>query len=138
MPSTVAIVDTGFFVALFAKDDVHHRSAVDFLGGAPGTHLHTIWPVIAETCFFLDARAKSALLKWLERGTVTLHEIAIGDLPGIRKILDKYRDLAPDFTDAALVALAGSLGVSNIITVDRRDFSAYRMPDGTRFKRLWL
>lgn len=138
MSSTAAIVDTGFFVALFAQDDVHHRSALEFLGGASGVQLHTIWPVVAETCFFLDAKAKSALLKWLERGAVTLHEIAVPDLPTIRKILDKYRDLAPDFTDAALVALAGSLGVSDVITVDRRDFSAYRLPDGKAFQRLWL
>jgi predicted nucleic acid-binding protein len=31
MPSTDAWVDTGFLVALFARNDPHHASAVEFL-----------------------------------------------------------------------------------------------------------
>jgi predicted nucleic acid-binding protein len=52
--------------------------------------------------------------------------------------LSKYLNLAPDFTDAALVTLAGIHGTNRIITVDVRDFSAYRLPDGRAFERLWL
>ena len=106
--------------------------------GKRDLQLHSIWPVLAEACFFLDANAKSALLKWLERGSIVMHEIGMSDLPGIRKTLEKYRDLDPDFTDAALVTLAGSLGIGAIITVDCRDFSAYRLGNGGRFRRLWL
>jgi predicted nucleic acid-binding protein len=59
-------------------------------------------------------------------------------LAAIRATLKKYRDLSPDFTDAALVTLAGIHGIDKIVTVDVRDFSAYRTRDGKSFERLWL
>lgn len=137
MPSTAAWVDTGFLVALFAADDSYHASAVDFLKGAQGLEFHSIWPVVSEASFFLDGSGKAAMLEWLEQGPIIFHEINIGDLPGIRTVLRKYRNLAPDFTDATLVALAGIHGIARIVTVDVRDFSAYRLADGRAIERLW-
>lgn len=62
----------------------------------------------------------------------------MADLEAIRSIMKKYRDLSPDFADAVLVALAGIHGIDNIVTVDVRDFSAYRLPGGKVIERLWL
>ena len=138
MPSTAAWVDTGFLVALFARDDRYFASAVEFLAHAQELELHSLWPVIVEACFFLDTGGKVALLNWIERQGVILHEITRADLPAIRGTLEKYRDLSPDFTDAALVTLANSHRIHRIITVDVRDFSAYRLADGRPFERLWL
>lgn len=138
MPSTAAWVDTGFLVALFAADDGHHESAVAFLEGARDVELHSIWPVVSEASYFLDNSGKIALLDWLEQGPVNFHEIGVADLAAVRRIMKKYRDLSPDFTDAVLVALAGIHRIENIVTVDVRDFSAYRLPDGKAFGRLWL
>ena len=138
MPSTDAWIDTGFLVALFARDDPHHPSAVSFLESNQRLTLHSIWPVVTEAGFFLDTAGKIALLTWLERYGVILHELSTLELPQICTTLEKYQDLAPDFTDAALVTLAGITGIHKIITVDLRDFSAYRLPDGRAFERLWL
>ena len=138
MPNTAAWVDTGFLVGLFARDDRYHHSATEWLCEHPEVQLHSLWPVIVEAAFFLDVPGKTALLTWLERGAITLHELFLADLPAIRAILEKYRDLSPDFTDAALVALASRLGIQAIATTDLRDFSAYRLPDGTSFRRVWL
>ncbi len=137
MPSTIAWVDTGFLVALFAADDSYHTSAVDFLKRVQGLEFHSIWPVVSEASFFLDGAGKAALLEWLEQGPITFHEITVADLPSIRTVLNKYHDLSPDFTDAALVALAGMHGITKIVTVDVRDFSVYRLPDGRAIDRLW-
>jgi uncharacterized protein len=138
LPNTAAWVDTGFLVALFAADDSHHESAIAFLKSTQGVEFHSIWPVVAEASFFLDNRGKIALLEWLEQGPITFHEFAITDLAIIRTTMKKYRDLSPDFTDAVLVALAGIHGIGKIVTVDVRDFSAYRLPDGRAIERLWL
>ena len=139
MPSTATWVDTGFLVALFARNDPHFTSAVEFLAkNAQRLELHSLWPVVAETCFFLDTPGKVALLDWLEREPIILHELTLAELPAIRATLRKYHDLAPDFTDAALVTLAGIYRIYRIITVDVRDFSAYRLPAGQSFERLWL
>ena len=41
-----------------------------------------------------------------------------------------------DLADASLVWLAADTGVSTILTMDRRDFSRYRLPDGRSFEIL--
>jgi hypothetical protein len=138
MPNTAAWVDTGFLVALFARNDAHFTSAVEFLANAKQLELHSLWPVVAEACFFLDTQGNVALLSWLEREAIILHELTVEELPAIRATLEKYHDLAPDFTDATLVTLAGMHRINKIITVDVRDFSAYRLSDGRPFERLWL
>ncbi|WP_286019295.1 PIN domain-containing protein [Candidatus Venteria ishoeyi] len=78
------------------------------------------------------------MLRWIERGAMTLYEVTVDDLPAIRAILEKYSNLEPDFTDAALVALAGKYEITKILTVDQRDFSVYRLPKGRQFERLWV
>jgi predicted nucleic acid-binding protein len=138
MPSTAAWVDTGFLVALFARDDCYHDTGIAFLREANDLEFHSIWPVVSEASYFLDTAGKTAMLDWLERGPIVFHELGIKDLPEIRATLKKYRDLSPDFTDAALVTLAGIHGIDRIVTVDLRDFSAYRVKGRAGFVRLWL
>lgn len=137
MPN-MAWVDTGFLVALFAKNDKHHASALRWLKRARDVSLCSLWPVVVEACFLLDSRARRALLEWLESGAIHIFELALTDLSDIRIVLKKYSNLDPDFTDAALVALAQRHHVHRIVTVDVRDFSAYRLAGGRCFERLWL
>ena len=41
-----------------------------------------------------------------------------------------------DLADASLYQLAADTGVTRIMTMDRRDFSRYRLPDGQAFEIL--
>lgn len=41
-----------------------------------------------------------------------------------------------DFADASLVWLAADSGVTTVMTMDVRDFSRYRLPDGRAFELL--
>lgn len=136
--TNAAWVDTGFLVALFAQDDPLHDSATEYLQSLAYIKLYSVLPVVVEACFFLDTRGKSDLLRWIERGAMTLYEVTVDDLPAIRAILEKYSNLEPDFTDAVLVALAGKYDIMKILTVDQRDFSVYRLPKGRQFERLWV
>ena len=138
MQSTAVWVDTGFLVALFAHNDSHHEKAKKFLAQNTQLDMHSIWPVIVESCFFLNNDGKQALLQWIERGAIVMHEITPQDLPLIRKTLDKYQNIEPDFTDAVLVTLADMCKIRQILTVDVRDFSIYRFSDGKPFERLWI
>ncbi len=137
MKNTATWVDSGFLIALFARNDRYHEAAKRFLADQPTLALHSIWPVIVETCFFLDNRGKQALLTWIERGAMSIHELTPQHLPGIRRTMEKYANIDPDFTDAALVTLAGNSRIRQILTLDERDFSIYRFADGGRFQRLW-
>jgi len=138
MQNTTTWVDTGFLVALFASNDAQHNAAKTFLKNNKHLDMHSVWPVVVETCFFLDGDGKQALLQWIERGAIVMHEITQKDLGLIRNILNRYQNIEPDFTDAVIVSMADLSKIRQILTVDIRDFSIYRFSDGSAFERLWL
>ena len=45
--------------------------------------------------------------------------------------MEKYSDLPMDLADGSLLWVAGSTGILDILTLDQRDFSVYRL-DGKR------
>ncbi|MGH9316287.1 MAG: hypothetical protein ACRD1P_04175, partial [Thermoanaerobaculia bacterium] len=53
------------------------------------------------------------------------------DVPRMRELMHKYRDLPMDLADAALVRVAERERLSKVFTIDRRDFQLYR-PKGIR------
>jgi len=77
--TSAAWVDTGFLVALFAQDDPLHDSATQYLKTLARIKLYSILPVVVEACFFLDTHGKTALLRWIERGAMSLHEVTVAD-----------------------------------------------------------
>jgi len=56
------------------------------------------------------------------------------DVPALDDLLARYARM--DFADATLVLIAEKTGITEIFTIDRRDFEAYRTPSGRRFKLL--
>lgn len=46
--------------------------------------------------------------------------------------MQEYTDLPMDFADATLVSMAESLGTQKVFTLDRGDFSVYRIKKGYR------
>ncbi|CDH45599.1 MAG: PIN domain-containing protein [Candidatus Competibacteraceae bacterium] len=127
------LVDTGFLVALYIRGDTLHNDAVDYLRGNRAMLL-TVAPVIVETCFFLDVRAKIELLQWVERGGMEVCDVpSRSAFAEIALHLKKYADHDIDFADAALVWLANACGERRIVTVDETDFSLFRLKNGKSF-----
>ena len=127
------IVDTGPLVALFHARDPHHEAAKAVLESSPAV-LVTTWPVITEACHFLGQAGKRALLTFIRRGALRLEALSVEDVPGLDALLARYARM--DFADATLVLIAEKTGITEIFTIDRRDFEAYRTPSGRRFKLL--
>ena len=50
------------------------------------------------------------------------------------ELIDVYRDLPMDFTDATLVGLAEELNTTLVLTTDRRDFGIYRIRGKKTFR----
>jgi predicted nucleic acid-binding protein len=46
--------------------------------------------------------------------------------------MEKYADLPMDLADAALVRVAERDGLRTVFTIDRRDFTIYRLKGGRR------
>ena len=130
---TGVIVDTGFLVALFRPAERLRGPAREFL--RDNRHpLLTATPVIVETCFFLKPEGKARLLEWVERGAISVAEVPTLAYPDLRNLFRKYADHDIDFADAAIVWLAEKTGCRNVLTVDVRNFSAFRLGKGKRFE----
>lgn len=134
-----AVVDSGPLLALFDRDDAHHRRVLDFLKAHPRLRLVTTWPVLTETSALLAARvgkqAEADFLEWVERGGVTLIAQEGGALAAVRTLVAKYRDLPFDLADASVAVLAESSGMIQVLTLDR-DFEIYRDARGKPLKNL--
>ena len=126
---THLLVDTGFLVALYIRGDTLHQSAVDFLKRNQ-LPLGTVAPVIVETCFFLDAQGKAALLNWVANGGLSVADIPIDSYPDLAEYIRKYGDQDIDLADAALVWLASRTSQRSILTVDTNAFQIYRLANG--------
>jgi len=80
------IVDTGFLVALYIRRDKLHPYALNFLQRNQHA-LITASPVIVESCYFLDAKAKTALLNWAVCGGINVVDVPVTAYNEILRIL---------------------------------------------------
>lgn len=130
------LADTGPLVALLRKRDPHHRATVNWI--AANTHrLLSTWPVVVEACFFLDLPGKLGLFQMIERGALVITEISAGDVNAFASVMSTYADREVDLADASLVLLAERSGTTDIITIDRSDFSAFRLSRNRAFNILF-
>jgi predicted nucleic acid-binding protein len=124
----VILVDAGPLVALVDADDQFHKNCVAALKGLREP-LVTVWPPVTEAMYLLaDLRkAQEALWEMLARGVLQLLPLDLADVPRIRELMSKYADRPMDLADAALIRVAEREGIRKIFTVDREDFSVYRL-----------
>jgi predicted nucleic acid-binding protein len=121
------LVDTGPLVALLDRSDPYHVNCQETLRSIDDS-LVTVWPVVTETTYMLRAYwpAQDALWEMIETGAVEILPLGIDDVPRMRDLMRKYRDLPMDLADAALVRVAERERLRRIFTLDRRDFQIYR------------
>lgn len=127
MPSV--LVDAGPLIALADRSDKHHRRVSSYLRRFSG-RLLTTWPVLAEVCHFLPERSQIGLLRWADAGGIDVVEMNESALAVIADWKEKYIDLPMDLADASLIWVAQHAGVVDILTIDLKDFSVYRLPNG--------
>jgi predicted nucleic acid-binding protein len=134
MPASV-LVDTGPIVAYLHRGDAWHEATKRFFRRWRG-ELLTNWPVVTEAAYHSEShRARMAIVQWLQRNLRAVPQDA-EVAAAIERYLRKYRDLAPDFADLSLLALAERTGVREVITVDPKDFAVYRLANGRALSNL--
>jgi len=131
------LADTGPIVAILSRRDQYHKACVEALHDMPGP-LFTCWPVITEVAWLLrrDSNAIQQLLGSIDIGLFEMLTLTTADAKPISLIMKKYRDIRIQLADASLVHLAARDGVDRVFTLDRRDFSVYRLPRGKAFRIL--
>lgn len=127
------LIDAGPLVAIVDADDQHHAKCVTALKTLREP-LATVWPPLVEAMYLLSDQptAQEALWEILERGAVLLLPFDANDIPRTRELMRKYANRPMDLADAALIRVAEREGLRKIFTVDRRDFSVYRLHNRTR------
>ena len=122
------LVDAGPLVALVDAGDQHHRRCAATLRNVREP-LATVWPALTEAMYLLaDLRnGQEALWEMIERGGLQLLPLDAADVPRIRELMRKYANRPMDLADAALLRVAERAGIRKFFTIDRRDFSIYRL-----------
>lgn len=128
------LVDTGPLIALLDRSDNSHGEVVATLRNIQDP-LVSVWPVVVEAMYLLSFswKAQKALWEIFETGTVQLLPLGEDDIPPMKRLMEKYRDLPMDLADAALVWVAEREELPRVLTLDRRHFNVYRLPRKKRF-----
>jgi hypothetical protein len=123
------LLDTGPLVAILSREDAHHQSCVAALREMAGP-LFSCWPVITEAAWLLrhSRRAIQQVLSSMDAGFLELLPLEGSEAKAIASLMKKYESIRPQLADASLVYLAAREGIETIFTLDRRDFSIYRLP----------
>ena len=130
------LVDTGPLIAIVSNRDEHHKECVEELKQLRAP-LITCWPVLTEAAWILRKQPKALhrLLRDSLGGLFTVVELEETALPWTAEFLKRYQNLGAQLADACLVYLAERDRIVSIFTLDRRDFSLYRL-HGNRPLRL--
>lgn len=128
------LVDTGPLVALVHREDTHHQRCAATLRSFRDP-LGTTWPVMTEAMHLLSFswQAQDALWEMNALQVLKILPLDSADLPRIRQLMQKYKDLPMDLADATLVRVAEREGIRRVFTIDRRDFALYRPAKIGRF-----
>lgn len=128
------LVDAGPLVALIHADDREHERCKEVLNSLQGP-MGTVWPALTEAMYLLNFswKAQDALWEMVESGALRNLILDEGDVPRMKELMRKYRDLPMDLADAALVRVAEREKLRRIFTLDRRDFQVYRLARLGRF-----
>jgi len=129
----VILVDTGPLVGLFDPRDSSHRRCRDALAGLR-EELFTTIPVLTEAFHLLSpgSRGSAALRELVSNGGLTLWYLDPESTQRAFELMDRYANHPMDLADASLVVAAERLGARRVLTLDRRDFAAYRIARGHR------
>lgn len=127
------LADASAILALLDRDDDAHPRCVEALATIRDP-LVTAWPALTEAMHLLveTPRGQEALFAMIEDAALGIALLDETDLPRMRELMRKYRDLPMDFADAALVRVAERDRLTRILSFDRH-FRVYALPGRARF-----
>jgi uncharacterized protein len=124
---TKYILDAGPLIAFMNSDDHYHKWAVAILSNLKAPPL-ICEPVITEVCWQLRASpaAVARVLEMPARGELDVRALLANEGVNLAGKIRKYGSRM-DLADACVLRLAETVAGSVVITLDKKDFSIYRM-----------
>lgn len=123
------LLDTGPLVAYLDSAESVHAAVVSCLDDFEG-QLVTTGAVITEAMHFVSESTTGPrlLAEFVATSGAQVYDFAQPtELREAAVLMERYADTPMDYADATLVLLGEGLGVQDILTLDRRGFSVYRM-----------
>lgn len=131
------LVDAGPLIALIdrGQGDAHRRCLQ--AQTSLTSPLLTSWPCFTEAMYFLGNlggwRGQESLWKLVSGAPLLIHAPNAQETQRMRELMEQYHDVPMDLADASLVAMAESLSLRRIFTLDS-DFHVYRVGDKEPFE----
>lgn len=126
------VCDTGPLVAAADRSDADNRACTDLFAGLHLARRPILVPapVVAEVGYLLGraggARIESAFLRSIVQRTIAIVDLELVDYERMAELVDTYADFPLGTTDAAVIAVAERLRISEVATLDHRHFSVVR------------
>ena len=125
------LIDTGPLVGLFDPADNDHPRCVRVLQSIKEPLVTTV-PVLTEAIHLLTpgSHGSKRLCQYIEKVGMSLWYFNDESLARAFDLMGQYADHPMDLADASLVCAAEYLNITTIFTIDRNDFSSYRIRKG--------
>jgi hypothetical protein len=131
------LVDSGVFIAAADRDQTGHAICARLLR-EHRDQLVVPSPVVPEAAWFIEDRLGPTAEAGFVRLITSLDVVDLVPIDYRRAIelIEIYADLALGFVDASIVAVAERLDVSQLATLNHRDFSVVRPAHVAAFELL--
>lgn len=133
------IADTSGLLALFDRGEPEHQAVSDAMSRVAGPLVVSPY-VVAELDYLVGTRIgvaqELAVLRELCGGAYVLPEFGPSDMAKAAGVVERSRDQDIGIADASIVVLAERYATRQLLTLDRRHFSALRPAQGGRFTLL--
>ncbi|MEU1734693.1 PIN domain-containing protein [Streptosporangium sp. NPDC020145] len=135
---SATLLDTGPLIAVVDRDDKHHASCVRLLEELEGPLLLPS-TILIEAGWTINRHMGPAVhAQFLD---LVVEEFELVDLlpADVRRMAEPvrlYRSARLDPADVSVVAIAERLGITQVATIDRRDFSLIRPRHASAFRLL--
>lgn len=123
------VADTGPLYALVDASDAWHKRVVEWWRKNREPVVVPVC-VLPEVCYLLHTRisqqAEAAFVRSITDGEFVIESLEAEDVARAEALIRKYADLELGFVDATVIATAERLDAVEVVTTDRRHFSAVR------------
>lgn len=126
------LIDAGPIVAATVTSEVDHHACVELFTGLhlaqrrlmlPATVLSEVGHLLGRD---LGTYAEARFLRAVSGGDFELVDIEPEDIDRMAELVEQYMDSGLDTTDASVIAIAERLDITEVATLNRRDFAFVR------------
>lgn len=122
------LVDTNILVAAADTSTPEHERCATVLEEHGGILVPA--PVAIETAWMIESRlgadAEAVFVESVATGELEVVDLVKADWARCQDLIRQYADLRLGLVDASVIAVAERLGITDVATLNRRDFTVVR------------